>query len=142
MRDRSLNPRLPRFPSELKKRPSIRGVGRLLAPTQKMANSSLKELSEAATASPPFPPYGARNPQGLPWRMDAPSRHRAREGGKARQRRHGQHSPRLNASKPGRRILVAGSRAKVGGFGGQICLLPNHLEACVENNAEVMARLS
>ena len=44
------------------------------------------------------------------------------------------------------RLLVsgefAGAWAKFGGFGGQLCLLLNHLEACVARDTKVAARLS
>ena len=44
------------------------------------------------------------------------------------------------------RISIAGELARAwgefGGFGGQLCLPPHHLEACLGNNAKVMDRLS
>ena len=101
-------------PSELKKRPSLRGIGHLLAPTQEMANSSSKELSEAANASPPFSPYCSRVPQDLPWRGAKPSLHRAWEGEKAWRRLYGRLSPSPNAAQMATfrlRILVAGELA-------------------------------
>ena len=134
---------------ELKKRPYLKGIGRLLMPTQEMVNSFSKELAEAAAAFPPFSPYCARSPQDLPWRLDKLSHTRAWEGEKARQKRFGQLSPCLNSAQMvvyRLRVIVAGDLAgawdKFGGFGAQLCLLSNHLEACIENNTEVMARLA
>ena len=83
---------------ELKKRPYLKGIGRLLMPTQEMVNSCSKELAEAAAAFPPFSPYCALSPQDLPWRLDKLSHTRAWEDEKARQRRFGQLSPRLNSA--------------------------------------------
>ena len=64
-------------PSDLKKRPFLRGIGRLLAPTRGTVDALSWELSGTANASPLFSPYCARNPQDLPWRIDEPSHHRA-----------------------------------------------------------------
>ena len=134
---------------ELKKRPYLKNIGRLLMPTQEMVNSFSKELAEADTAFPPFSPYCARSPQDLPWRLDKLSHNRAWEDEKARQKRFGQTSPCLNSAQMvvyRLRVIVAGDLAgawdKFGGFGAQLCLLSSHLEACIENNTEVMARLA
>ena len=136
------------IPQELKKK-NLQNIGRLLLPTQDMVNSFSKELSEAAAAFPPYTPYCARAPQDLPWRLDKPSHTRAWEDEKARQKRFGQLPPCLNSAQMvlyRLRIIIAGDLAgawdKHGGFSAQLRLLASHLEACIENNTEVMARLS
>ena len=118
-------------------------------PAQEMANSFSKAPPEAAGAPPPYSPYNARLRQELPWRIDKPSRRRSWEDGESRQRRYSQPSPSLNAAQMvlyRLRIMVAGEPAgawgEFGGHGSQLRLLPNHIEACIENNAEVLARPS
>ena len=121
-------------PSELKKRPFLRGIGRLATPAEEMANSFSQELPEAANASPPSPPYCSRNPQDLPWRIGKTSRRRARGGERSHQRQRGRHSPRLNTAQMAAyrpRIIIAGELpgawGKFGGFGGQLCRLSHRL---------------
>ena len=110
-----------------------------------MANSFPKELSEAQMAPPPYSPVRIRPPMAFPWRIDTPSHIRAWGGEEARQAPYNQLILGPNSARATLYRLritiagdIAGSWAKFGGLGQ----LANRLEACVENNAEVMTRVA
>ena len=85
-------------PAEPKKRPWVRGLGRLLSPSQEMVDSFSEELAGAQFAAPPYSAYCARDSAQLSQRIDDPSRTRAWEAEKSRQRRYDQSSPCVNAA--------------------------------------------
>ena len=53
-------------PSDLRKRPWPRGLGRLLSPPREMVNSLSKELAGKQAPSPPYSSYCARDASHLP----------------------------------------------------------------------------